>query len=117
MRFRTSLTSVAFRYFDTNLHPIAMFHIFNGKVKYWKKSDDLKVWIKDITQLPPPEDSVAMEYIEADYKPIYRTNELQQLISKSTYFKLNDHDEDTDFYEYCIVTESFKNILSIVWEK
>lgn len=116
-RFMTSLTSVAFKYFDSKLHPIAMFHVFNGKVKYWKKSDDLNIWIKDITKLPPPEDSVAMEYIEADYKPIYKTGELQQTISKSTYFKLGDYDEDTDFYEYCIVTESFKNILSIVWEK
>lgn len=116
-RFLTSLTSAAFKYFDTGLHPIVMFHIFNGKIRYWKKSDDLKVWIKDITKLPPPKDSVAMEYIEADYKPIYRTDELQQSISKSTYFKLRDYDEDTEFYEYCIVTEPFKNILSIVWEK
>lgn len=116
-RFKTSLTSVAFKYFDTGLHPMAMFHIFNGKIRYWKKSDDLKVWIRDITKLPPPEDSVAMEYIEGGYKPIYPKDELQQSIYKSTYFKLGDYDEDTDFYEYCIVTESFKNILSIVWEK
>lgn len=116
-RFNTSLTSVAFKYFETGLHPIAMFHIFNGKIKYWKKSDDLKVWIKDLTKLSPPDDSVAMEYIEADYKPIYKQDELQQAISKSTFFKINDNDEDSEFYEYCIVTESFKNILSIVWEK
>ena len=58
-----------------------------------------------------------MEYIEANYKPIYRKDELQQKITKSTYFKLRDNDDDTEFYEYCIVTKSFKNILSIVWEK
>lgn len=115
--FMTSLTSIAFKYFDTGLHPIAIFHIFNGKVKYWKKSSDLQVWIKDITKLSPPQDSVAMEYIEADYKSIYKANELQQTISKSTYFKISNNDEDTDFFEYCIVTKSFKTILSIVWEK
>lgn len=115
-RFKTSLTSVAFKYFDTNLHPIAMFHIFNGKIKYWKKSDDLNVWIKNITKLSPPNDSVAKEYINANYNPIYKKDELQQTISKSTYFKLRDYDEDTNFYEYCIVTKPFNNILSIVWE-
>ena len=116
-RFKTSLTSVAFKYFESGLHPIAMFHIFSGKVKYWKKSDDLKVWIRDLTKLSPPDDSVAMEYIEAGYKPIYKRNELHQAISKSTYFKIRDYDQDSEFYEYCIVTEYFKNILSIVWEK
>ncbi len=116
-RFITSLTSVVFKYFDTGLHPIAIFHIFNGKVRYWKKSDDLRVFVNDIVKLPPPVDSVALEYIQSDYKPIYKKEELQQSISKSTYFKLNDYEEDTEFYEYCIVTESFKNILSIVWEK
>lgn len=114
--FKTSLTSVAFRYFEANLHPMAMFHIFNGKVKYWKKSNDLKVRIKNFTKLPPPSDSVASEYINANYQPIYKRDELQQVISKSTYFELSEYDEDTEFYEYCIVTQSFKNILSIVWE-
>ena len=115
-RFKTSLTSVAFKYFDSGLYPLAMFHIFAGKIRYWKKSPDLKVWIKEFTKLPPPQDSVAIEYIDANYKPIYKRDELQQEISKSTYFKLGDYDEDSDFYEYCIVTESYKNILSIVWE-
>ncbi|MCB0632744.1 MAG: ImmA/IrrE family metallo-endopeptidase [Saprospiraceae bacterium] len=116
-RFLTSLTSVVFKYFETDLHPIAIFHIFNGKVRYWKKSDDLRVWIKDITRLSPPEDSVAMEYINADYEPIYRANDLRQEISKSTYFNLKDYEDDTEFYEYCIVTKAYKNILSVVWEK
>jgi Zn-dependent peptidase ImmA (M78 family) len=116
-RFKTSLTSAAFKYFEMGLHPIVMFHVFNGKIKYWKKSEDLWVWITDRSNLSPPDDSVAMEYIEAKYKPIYKSEELMQVISKSTYFELREHDDDTDFYEYCIVTESFKNILSIVWEK
>jgi Zn-dependent peptidase ImmA (M78 family) len=116
-RFLTSLTSVMYRYFDSALHPIAMFHIDEGKVKYWKKSIDLKVYIKDITKLPPPLYSVAMEYIEADYKPIYGKGELMQPIDKSTWFELKDGDEDSEFFEYCIVTRRYKNILSIVWER
>ncbi len=115
-RFKASLTSVAFRYFETGLYPLVMFHIFEGRLRYWKKSDDFKVWINDFVKLPPPQDSVASEYIKADYKPIYPRDELQQEISKSTYFRLRDYDEDSTFYEYCIVTESYRNILSIVWE-
>lgn len=115
-RFNASLTSVAFKYFDVDLHPIAMFHIFKGKVKYWKKSDDMKVFIKNISKLPPPEDSVAMEYIVADYKPIYKSEELNQPIEKSIWFELKEDENDTQFFEYCIVTRSYKNILSIIWE-
>jgi Zn-dependent peptidase ImmA (M78 family) len=115
-RFEASLTSVAFKYFDIDLHPLAMFHIFKGNVKYWKKSTDLKVSIKGITKLPPPEDSVAKEYIDEDYRPIYRTGELVQPIDKSTWFELWKDEQDTEFFEYCIVTKSYQNILSIVWE-
>ncbi len=115
-RFMTSLTSVAYRYLDSGLHPIAIFHIFEGKVKFWKKSSDLKVYIKNLTKLSPPDDSVAMEYIVENYEPIYKRAELKQSISKSTWFELNNSEEDTEFFEYCIVTKSYKNILSIIWE-
>jgi Zn-dependent peptidase ImmA (M78 family) len=114
-RFLTSLTSTAFRYFETNLRPIAMFHIYDGVIRYWKKSNDLKYWIEDRIKLPPPPDSVAMEYINAEYKQIYKPEELQE-ISKSTWFRLNEDESDSRFYEYCIVTTQYKNILSIVWE-
>ena len=115
-RFNTSITSVAFKYFDSNLHPMAMFHIFNGNVKYWKRSDGLNVYIKGLTKLPPPEDSVAMEYIEEDYGPIYPKAELPQAIKKSTWFELKDGERDSEYFEYCIATKSYKNILRIVWE-
>lgn len=115
-KFLASLTSVAYKYFDCDIHPIAMFHIYDGKIKYWKKSTDFKVFIKNITKLPPPTDSVAMEYIEADYKPIYDFKELVQPIVKSTWFELREGENDSEFFEYCIVTRSYRNILSIVWQ-
>ncbi len=115
-RFQTSITSVAFKYFDLNLYPMALFHIFDGRVKYWKKSSDLRVFIKSLTKLPPPEDSVALEYIDENYEPIYKKSELRQSIKKSTWFEINYDQSDTDFYEYCIVTKAYKNILSVVWE-
>lgn len=115
-RFSTSLTSTAFRYFECNLWPMALFHIYDGVVRYWKKSRDFRPWIEDFIKLPPPEDSVAMEYIDSGYKPVYKESELKQEISKSTWFGLREGERDTTFYEYCIVTSGYKNILSIVWE-
>lgn len=64
-RFKASLTATVFKYLQLdNLHPICLVFIENGKVKYWKKSDELKVWLGDYNRLAPPADSVAMEYIQ-----------------------------------------------------
>ena len=106
-RFETSITSVAFRYFESNLHPMAIFHIYNGIVKYWKKSNDLNVWIGDKTRLAPPSDSVAMEYINANYNPIYKSDEQQQEIYKSTWFEVRDDDAWIDCVFIFLLDESF----------
>jgi len=115
-RFQTSLTSTVFRYVNFPLHPIFIFFISNGIIKYWKKSFDFKAFCKDITKLPSPEDSVAREYIDADYDFIYTGKEKTQEILKSTWFKLNNYEEDSKYYEYCIPTKQYKTIVSIVWE-
>lgn len=116
-RFKTSLTATVFRYFQFGqLHPICIVFVENGKVKYWKKSDELKIWLGDYTRLAPPSDSVAAEYIQKDYEFVYKLEEKAQTIKKSTWFNLGEYDEDTDFYEYCIPTKRYKTILSIIWE-
>jgi len=117
-RFKTSLTATVFRYLQfEELHPLCLVFIDNGIVKYWKKSEDLKVWLGDYTRLAPPIDSVAAEYIKKDYEFLYKLDEKAQTISKSTWFTLNEYDnEDSDFYEYCIPTRKYKTILSIIWE-
>lgn len=117
-RFNTSLTATVFRYLQFDeLHPLCLVFIENGIVKYWKKSEDLKVWLGDFTRLAPPSDSVAAEYIKKDYEFLYKLDEKAQTVSKSTWFTLNEYDnEDTDFYEYCIPTRKYKTILSIIWE-
>ncbi|MBK1439977.1 ImmA/IrrE family metallo-endopeptidase [Parapedobacter sp. ISTM3] len=116
-RFRASLTATVFRYLQFGqLHPICIVFIENGRVKYWKKSDDLKVWMGDYNRLAPPTDSVAMEYLQKDYDFVYKLEEKAQIIKKSTWFNLNQYDEDTDFYEYCIPTKRYQTILSIIWE-
>jgi len=115
-KFGASLTSVAFKCLDVDIHPVAMFHIFDGKVKYWKRSKDFRGFLKNISKLPPPKDSVAREYIDANYISIYRKDELAQPIDKSTWCELREGEENSEFYEYCIVTQSYKSILSIIWE-
>jgi hypothetical protein len=59
-----------------------------------------------------------MEYIKKDYIFVYSHEEKAQTIYKSTWFNLNDNDEeeDTEFYEYCIPTKKYKTVLSVIWE-
>jgi len=116
LRFKSSLTSVIFRILTLDIAPVFVVFISNGVVHYWRKSDDLKVWVNDITRLAPPEESVAKEYLEANYDFIYSDTEKAQLIDKSTWFKLNDWEDDVDFYEYCIPTKHYKTIISLIWE-
>ncbi|HPH90791.1 MAG TPA: ImmA/IrrE family metallo-endopeptidase [Ferruginibacter sp.] len=116
-RFKASLTATVLKYLQSDLHPICIVFVENGRVKYWKKSDRLNVWLGDYARLAPPTDSVAMEYIQKDYAFVYTMEEKAQGINKSTWFNLNENDtEDTDFYEYCIPTKRYKTILSIIWE-
>jgi Zn-dependent peptidase ImmA (M78 family) len=116
-RFKSSLTATVFRYLQLDLHPLCLMFIDNGIVKYWKKSDDLKVSVGNYTRLAPPSDSVAAEYIKSGYEFLYKLEEKAQTINKSTWFVLTEYDnEDTDFYEYCIPTKRYKSILSIIWE-
>tara|TARA_R110000744_G_scaffold237369_4_gene354888 strand:+ start:82609 stop:83409 length:801 start_codon:yes stop_codon:yes gene_type:complete len=115
-RFRTSLTSVVYRLIALDIIPLLVVFITDGVVRYWRKSNDLKGWVKDITKLSPPEDSVAQEYIDANYDFIYSGREKAQQISRSTWFKLYENQEDSEFMEYCIPTKQYKTIISIIWE-
>lgn len=115
-RFKTSITSTAFRYLNANIYPICIFFIYNGRIKYWKKSNDFKAYCKDITKLNPPTDSVAQEYIDANYGFIYSNDDKAQEISKSTWFELSEYENDKKFFEYCIPIKEYKTIISIVWE-
>jgi Zn-dependent peptidase ImmA (M78 family) len=116
-RFKTSITSTIFRFMKLDLHPMLVVFINNGEVKYWDKSSSWKYWIKDITKLSPPEESVAREYIDANYEFLYSGNEKTQQIFKSTWCKLNYDEKDVQFYEYCIPTKQYKTIISVIWEQ
>lgn len=116
-RFLTSITSVVFKYIELGPHPLCVFFCSHNKVIYWKKSEDFRHFIINRTNLRPPEDSVAAEYFEEGQ--IYSVSESKQQIWKSTWFELKKWENDTDykFYEYCIISQPFNTVLSIVWEE
>jgi hypothetical protein len=114
-KFNTSITSIVYRFVELGNHPIAAFYSKNGKIQYWKKSDDIRYWIPDKNKLDVPSDSVANEFYV--YNRIYRKEDSAQEITKSTWFELGKYDEDTPMYEYCIVTPRYNSVLSVVWEK
>jgi hypothetical protein len=114
-RFNTSITSVAYRYLDIGNHPLALFYSKDGKVQFWKKSIDFKVWIPEVNKLNVPSDSVANEFYSQG--KIYSKERSAQQIWKSTWFELKADENDSRMYEYCIVTPKYKTVLSIVWEQ
>jgi Zn-dependent peptidase ImmA (M78 family) len=116
-RFKTSITSTAYKYFELGLHPICLFYSYNNQVKYWKRPEGYPHFINDRTKLAPPEDSVAAEFF--DKGKIYSSLHSKQQIWKSTWFELKywENDNNFKFYEYCIITPKYNTVLSIVWEE
>lgn len=116
-RFQTSITSVAYKYFELGGHPICLIYSYNNRVQYWKRPENYPHFLIDRTKLAPPEHSVATEFFEN--RIIYSKEESKQEIYKSTWFELKDWEDDNDFnfYEYCIVTPMYNTVLSVVWEE
>lgn len=112
--FNTSITSSAFRYLQIGPHPIYLFYSRDRNLVYWKKSPNHFLTVKDITRLPVPSDSVAMEFY--DHQVIYPKEESAQEIVKSTWFETRGYDDNVPFYEYAIVTKDYNTVLSVVWE-
>ena len=116
-RFKTSITSTAYKYFELGSHPVCLFYSYNNQVRYWKRPDGYPHFINDRTKLPPPEDSVATEFFKTG--KIYDKKNSKQQIWKSTWFELKEWENDNDFriYEYCIITPKYNTVLSVVWEE
>jgi Zn-dependent peptidase ImmA (M78 family) len=116
-KFQTSITSTAYKYFDSEEHPICLFYSYNNQVKYWKRPEGYPHFIPDRTRLAPPEDSVAAEFFNS--QKIYPKEASKQQIWKSTWFELKkwENDQNFKFYEYCIITPKFNTVLSVVWEE
>lgn len=114
-RFQTSITSTAYRFIDFGNHPICVFYSKDGKIKYWRKSEDFRYWIPDRNKLDVPSDSVANEFYKVGR--IYGSKDSAQTIYKSTWFELGKYDRDTEMFEYCIITKQYNTVLSVIWER
>jgi Zn-dependent peptidase ImmA (M78 family) len=110
--FQTSLTASIFRFIDLGNTPIAVVYSEKGIVKYFRKSNEFYHKVKDLIKLQVPEYSVAKEYL--DDNKIY---DKEQDIKKSDWLELKNYEEDSDFYEFCVITKPFNSILSVIWEK
>jgi Zn-dependent peptidase ImmA (M78 family) len=115
--FKTSITSVIFKYFEFGNHPICIFFSHNNVVRYWKRPENYPHFIIDRTKLAPPEDSVAAEYF--DKQKIYPSNLSKRPIWKSTWFDTKHWEDENkyNFFEYCIVNKKYNTVLSVVWEE
>lgn len=109
-------SSITYRYFECDHHPICLVYSYNNKVRYWKRHDNLGYFLKNRTKFSPPEDSIATEFFNHVHS-IQSTK--AQEVDKSTWFELRDRDRDQDFtfYEYCIVTPKYNTVLSVIWEE
>lgn len=116
-RFQTSITSVAYKYFELGPHAICLFYSHKNRILYWKRPIDYPHFVVDRTKLSPPDDSVAMEFFEK--RKIYPKEQSKQPIWKSTWFELRNWEDDSNFnfFEYCIITPKYETVLSIVWEE
>jgi len=115
--FKTSVTSIIFRYFELGNNPICIFYMHNNIVKYWKRPDDYPYFIIDRTKLAPPEDSIAAEFF--DKGKIYSNVQSKRPIWKSTWFDIKDWENENQykFFEYCVITKKYNTALSVVWEE
>lgn len=116
-RFKTSITSIIYRLLSLDIYPLFVVFISTGIVRYWSKSNSFWVRVQNITKLPPPQNSVAEEYVEAGYEYIYTGNDKAQIINKSTWFELKEDEDDSDYFEYCIPTKQYETIISVIWEE
>lgn len=117
-RFNTSITSVAYRFFEYGNHPVCLVYSVKGKVLFWKRPENYPHYIIDCSKLAPPEGSVAREYFD-NPTSIYPKSQSKQHVWKSDWFNLNrnEQDQDSQFYEYCIITQKYQTVLSVIWEE
>lgn len=116
-QFITSITSATYKYFELGNHPICLVYSYNNRVVYWKRPDGYLHFIKDRTRLSPPDGSVASEFFSTG--KIYPKSQSKQRVWKSDWFEMKDweNDQDTNFFEYCIITKKYNTVLSVIWEE
>jgi len=115
-RFQVSKTAAILKFVKRGNHPVFVVFCKNGKMKWWKKSDDFYHFSLFQYDAPPPSGSVAYEMYSG--KRAYYGDDAKQDIWKSDWFVMKDNDQqDSRFFEFCLYSREFGYTLSIVWEK
>lgn len=119
-KFGTSLSSALFKYVDYGPHPIVVIYSYNGRVKYFRKSQAFTRRLIDFTNLPVPNNSVTEEWFK-DHT-VYRLDDIQTVdmavwFDLSHRFRFDDCDEMSSMCnEHCFVSERFNTALTVIWE-
>lgn len=119
-KFGTSLSSALFKYVDYGPHPIVAIYSYNGRVKYYRKSQAFTRRLIDFTNLPVPNNSVTEEWFK-DHT-VYGPEDIQR-VDLAVWFDLS-HRKSIDDYdqgpsmcnEHCFVSERFNTALTVIWE-
>jgi Zn-dependent peptidase ImmA (M78 family) len=115
-RFQVSKSATILRFVKRGNHPVFVMYCKDGKMKWWKKSEDFYHFSVYEYDAPPPSGTVAYEMFSG--KKTYSGDEAKQDIWKSDWFHMrSDREQDTRFYEYCLFARSFNYTLSVIWEK
>jgi Zn-dependent peptidase ImmA (M78 family) len=115
-RFQVSKTATILKFVKRGNHPVFVVYCKDGKMKWWKKSEDFYHYSQFEYDSSPPTGSVAFEVFAG--KKFYCGDEAKQDIWKSDWFKMKNEDEpDSRFFEYCLFAKSFNYTLSVIWEK
>lgn len=115
-RFLTSKMATILKFVKRGNHPVFIVYCMDGKMKWWKKSEDFYHYSLFEYDSPPPTGTVAYEMFSG--KKAYLNDEAKQDIWKSDWFKMkDDREQDSRFYEYCVFARSYNYTLSVIWEK
>ena len=115
-RFQVSKMATILKFVQRGNHPVFVVYCKDGKMKWWKKSEDFYHFGLFQYDAPPPTGSVAYEICSG--KKGYSGDEAKQNIWKSDWFEMrSDKEKNTRFYENCLFAKSFNYTLSVIWEK
>ena len=115
-RFRVSKTAAILKFVERGNHPVAIVYCKDNKMQWWKKSSDLRYFLKFEKGKNPPIGSVAYELFTT--KKVYIGDESKQEVCKFDWFEPKYADEqDSYMFEYCLYVKSYNYSLSILWEK
>ena len=95
-------------------HRVMIVYSEQGRVKYYKASEDFEFRLQNLTRLPVPKLSVANEYFAGSAR--YSLQERKQEVWKATWFLLDDGEADSLLYEFCIPNGWNNSVVSVIWE-